>query len=122
MSFPKDGRIPKALVFSVYTTELAQTIILTRDAYADYASGFGNLNALDSVQTIWFSVPILTGIGWSTVLHYSAVTAIDILVTVSASVQTYYGYRVYLLSNSWILGVIIWVVRSLLIFVLPRVC
>lgn len=43
--------------------ELAQTIIVTRDAYADYASGFGNLDALNSVQTIWLSVPIFSGIG-----------------------------------------------------------
>ena len=63
LSFPKDNRVSKALVSCIYTIEVVQTIIVTRDAYADYASGFGNLNSLNSVQTIWLSVPIFSGIG-----------------------------------------------------------
>lgn len=72
LSFPKDGRIPKSLVYTVYTIELAQTIIITRDAYTYYASGFGNLEGLDAVQTAWLSIPLFSGLGeCSAVLHFT---------------------------------------------------
>jgi len=85
LSFPKDGRVVKTLVYSVYLIETTQTILVTHDAFNAYAKGYGNLNALGSAQLEWLAVPIFSGI-------------------VSATVQMYYAYRVSVLSGSRILG------------------
>ncbi|GJE98656.1 hypothetical protein PsYK624_148910 [Phanerochaete sordida] len=94
ISFPNDGRIAKALVYSVFLIETAQTILVTHDAFNAYAKGFGNLVALGSAQMEWLAVPIFSGI-------------------VSATVQMYYAYRVSLLSGSRVLGLAICVIALL---------
>ena len=63
MAFPGDKRLPKALVYSVYIMETAQTVLVTRDAYLTFASGFGNLDAVNSVHTLWLAIPAFTGVG-----------------------------------------------------------
>ncbi|KAI8980782.1 hypothetical protein BD414DRAFT_493265 [Trametes punicea] len=88
LAFPRDGRIAKTLVYSIYAIETAQTIIIAHDAFNAYGKGYGNLNALGSAQTEWLAVPIFSGI-------------------VSATVQMYYAYRVSLLSGSRLLGLVI---------------
>lgn len=84
VSFPEDRPLMKAIVYGVYLIELVQTILVAHDAFAGYAIGYGNLQALDSAQLEWLAVPVFSGI-------------------ISAVVQIFYGYRVYILSQSRIL-------------------
>lgn len=69
VSFPNDRPMAKAVVYGVYLIELSQTIIVARDCFASYATGFGDFGALISMQTIWLSAPISIGLGE---LHFRA--------------------------------------------------
>ncbi|EJD01895.1 uncharacterized protein FOMMEDRAFT_141125 [Fomitiporia mediterranea MF3/22] len=81
LAFPRDSTPFKALVYIIYLIEIAQTLLLTHDAFYMYARHFGDVSALDSVQTGWLAVPVLSGI-------------------VSCAVQLCYTYRIYVLSKS----------------------
>ncbi|KAJ3479639.1 hypothetical protein NLI96_g8912 [Meripilus lineatus] len=59
ISFPKDRRLPKSLVWITLLLETLQLILSTRDAWMNLASGWGNMQALDNVGWQWFSLPIL---------------------------------------------------------------
>ncbi|EKM52239.1 uncharacterized protein PHACADRAFT_148756 [Phanerochaete carnosa HHB-10118-sp] len=93
IAFPRDRWTLKTLVYSVYVIETVQTILVTYDAFNEYASGFGSLEALDAGGLNWISVPIFSGI-------------------VSAMVQIHYAYRVSIVSGSRILGLAISVVTA----------
>ncbi|EJD00212.1 uncharacterized protein FOMMEDRAFT_170199 [Fomitiporia mediterranea MF3/22] len=84
LAFPKDRTAFKCLVYGLYTVDMAQTLIVTHDAFFSYAKGFGSLSALDAMQTGWLAVPVLSGI-------------------VSCTVQLCYTYRIYVLSKSKVL-------------------
>ncbi|KAF5319609.1 hypothetical protein D9619_008565 [Psilocybe cf. subviscida] len=88
MSFPNDVTLLKCLVFGIYLFEMTQTLLVTRDMFAIFASGWGDLDQLQSAQWIWISIPIMSGI-------------------VSCVVQLFYAYRLSILSRSRILGCII---------------
>jgi hypothetical protein len=85
MSFPKDRNSIKALVFGLFIVETAQTVLVTHDLFAAYASGWGNLSQLASAHLEWFSTPILSGV-------------------VSCTVQLFFAYRISVLAQSKILG------------------
>lgn len=61
--FPNDRRHVKLLVYGIYLMETIQTILITREAFDDYAQGFGNLDALDAQGLKPIAVPIFTGLG-----------------------------------------------------------
>ena len=65
LAFPNDPEHSRLLVFGVYLFEATQTFLLTQSAFHGFAEGFGNLLFLDEIGTIWFSVPIMSGIGKS---------------------------------------------------------
>ncbi len=50
-AFPRDQFFLKALVYSVYVLEAAQTFLLMENAWRVFASGFGNINVFDEVET-----------------------------------------------------------------------
>ncbi|EKM52242.1 uncharacterized protein PHACADRAFT_211519 [Phanerochaete carnosa HHB-10118-sp] len=85
IAFPRDHWPMKTLVYSVYLIEMVQTILVTFDAFHEYARGFGNLEALEAGGLDWIAVPAFSGI-------------------VSAMVQMHYAYRVSILSGSRMLG------------------
>ncbi|KAH9481559.1 hypothetical protein JR316_0006086 [Psilocybe cubensis] len=91
MSFPKDRLYMKCLVYGLYLLEVAQTGIVTHDAFDGYAKGFGNLKALHSIHLEWLCVPIFSGI-------------------VSGTVQIFFAYRIYYLSRSKAIGIAICVI------------
>ncbi|TFK41687.1 hypothetical protein BDQ12DRAFT_392800 [Crucibulum laeve] len=62
LAFPKDRKAAKLLIYGVFLCEVLQTIIITRDTYVAFASGFGNVKSLDSMHTHWFTIPISGGI------------------------------------------------------------
>ena len=63
LAFPNDPDRSRLLVLGVYLFEAVQTFLLTQSAFHSFADGFGNLLFLDEIGTIWFSVPIMSGIG-----------------------------------------------------------
>ncbi|KAJ3482695.1 hypothetical protein NLI96_g6805 [Meripilus lineatus] len=76
VSFPKDRRLPKVLVWVTLLLETLQLVLSTRDAWMNLASGWGDMRALDNVGWQWFSLPILmvlrvaaTYVGAVTAIH-----------------------------------------------------
>ncbi|PAV21550.1 hypothetical protein PNOK_0150700 [Pyrrhoderma noxium] len=65
-----------------------QTLITMNDAFVTFAKNFGNPSVLTNVRSIWLTIPVFTSI-------------------ISSLVQNYYAYRVYTLSRSKPLAVII---------------
>ena len=40
-----------------------QIVLATHDAFAVFGAGWGDLNALNSPQWLWFDFPLMSGIG-----------------------------------------------------------
>ncbi|TFK61360.1 hypothetical protein BDN72DRAFT_828339 [Pluteus cervinus] len=91
IAFPKDLLWCKILVYGVFLLESAQTIIVTRDAFDTFASGFGNPNELSGVHTSWFTVPVVGGV-------------------VGLIAKVFYSYRITILSRSYVTGAIVAVI------------
>ncbi|KAF8902562.1 hypothetical protein CPB84DRAFT_1846214 [Gymnopilus junonius] len=85
LAFPNDPEHSKYLVVGVYLFEATQTFLLTQTAFHGFAEGFGNVLFLDEIGTIWFSVPIMSGI-------------------VAFVAQTFYAYRISILAQSKIVA------------------
>lgn len=85
LAFPNDPTLSKALSFGVYFFEAVQTFLLTQSAFHGFAEGFGNLIFLDEIGTIWFSVPVMSGI-------------------VAFVAQVFYAYRISILAQSKIVA------------------
>ncbi|KAJ7309481.1 hypothetical protein DFH08DRAFT_1088243 [Mycena albidolilacea] len=79
-AFPKDRLSTKCLVYGVYALELVETIIITRDAFATFAYGFSDISALNKINFNWLTIPVMSGL-------------------VAFIGQSFYAYRVYVLSS-----------------------
>ncbi|EJD01886.1 uncharacterized protein FOMMEDRAFT_86787, partial [Fomitiporia mediterranea MF3/22] len=84
LAFPRDRIAFKALVYTIYLAEVAQTFLVTHDAFFMYAQKYGHVDALDAVQTSWLAIPVLCGIG-------------------PCAAQLSYTYRIFILSRSKLL-------------------
>lgn len=51
------------MVYAVYTIELVQAILLAKMAFTEFAAGFGNFEAIDTISLLSLAVPILGSIG-----------------------------------------------------------
>ncbi|KJA24361.1 hypothetical protein HYPSUDRAFT_183886 [Hypholoma sublateritium FD-334 SS-4] len=80
-AFPDDRLLLKTLVYLVFLLEMAQTILITQTGWGLYASGFGNIEAFGMIGDDWISVILLGGL-------------------VAFLVQTFYAYRILVLSKS----------------------
>ncbi|KAF8811246.1 hypothetical protein BYT27DRAFT_7184634 [Phlegmacium glaucopus] len=78
----------KALVYAVFAAELVQTILYSKMAFKEFAAGFGNFEAFDQTGLLWFAAPILSSI-------------------VGFVVQIFYAYRIKLLSESYVVAVVV---------------
>ncbi|KAK1221249.1 hypothetical protein PQX77_015939 [Marasmius sp. AFHP31] len=87
-AFPRDKVAFQAIVYTVFLVETMQTLMISHDAFRTFAYGFGRLQALDEVHLLWFDVCILDGL-------------------VAFSVQTYFAYRIHLLSKSKIIAALV---------------
>jgi hypothetical protein len=81
VAFPNDKKGIKALVYSLFALETLQTAFMMHDGMVALGFGFGNPEALIKVHLAWFSVPILSSF-------------------VSCIVQSFFAWRIYVLSNS----------------------
>ncbi|KAI0799571.1 hypothetical protein BC629DRAFT_1591758 [Irpex lacteus] len=89
ISFPKDKLLPKVIVTICYILELLQTVLSTRDAFRNFGTGWGNMEDLDTVGWLWFSVPLLGSV-------------------ICCLGQLFYTWRLHILGRSWIItGVIL---------------
>ncbi|KAK1227048.1 hypothetical protein PQX77_009958 [Marasmius sp. AFHP31] len=87
-AFPNDALKFRLLVYGVYIVECVQTILVTHDVFAIFAYGYGNMKALDDVHLLWFHACVLPGL-------------------IAFTVQSYFAYRIFLLSRSKIISMII---------------
>ncbi|KAK7049801.1 hypothetical protein VNI00_005231 [Paramarasmius palmivorus] len=81
MAFPNDRRLAKVLAYGTFIFEVVQTALTTQSAYSAYASGFGNLETLLSLQTTWLAVPVMG----------AAIAFVG---------QLFFAWRIYVLSKS----------------------
>jgi len=84
LGLSNDPLYRKSLVYGVYAAELVQTILYSKMGYKQFASGFGNIEALDEIGLLWFAAPVLTAI-------------------VSFVVQIFYAYRIKVFTQSYII-------------------
>ncbi|KAI0647281.1 hypothetical protein C8Q79DRAFT_1009394 [Trametes meyenii] len=94
LSFPEDPKRLKAFIYILFLLECIQIIMATHDAFEVLGAGWGNFAALNSPQWLWFDTPVMGGI-------------------ISASVQTFYAWRIYVLSKSPLLGIFIAMVAAM---------
>ncbi|KAJ7642365.1 hypothetical protein DFH06DRAFT_999870 [Mycena polygramma] len=92
-AFPNDRLFNKCLVYTIYAIEFVQTMLMTDAAFSSFAYGFGDVSALDDVHFEWLTVPVMSGI-------------------VAFIGQSFYAYRLYKLSKSRWLPLLIVVVND----------
>ena len=112
-AFPDDKKVCQSLVYGIYALEIAQTIMITHDAFQNFVYGFGEMSALDDLQVLWFDTAIVDGIGECARLVDSPFF-LNRLSTVAFMVQTYFAYRIYLLSRSKVIPCLALAVSSVL--------
>ncbi|KAJ7656107.1 hypothetical protein DFH06DRAFT_1200129 [Mycena polygramma] len=93
-AFPNDRKSTKLLVYGVFLIEAAQTGIVTNAAFDTFAYGFGNVAALTDMHLSWLTIPILSAI-------------------VASVGQTFYAYRVWILSKRIVIPIGIVIVSVL---------
>ena len=62
-AFPKDKLSFQLLVYGIYVVETVQTVMITWDAFQNFAFGFADLQALDQINMLWLDCCILDGFG-----------------------------------------------------------
>lgn len=65
LRFSNDKLMIKLLVAFVYVMQLIQIILFTESAFLKFASAFGDWQVIVEVQSDWFSVCAIDGIGTS---------------------------------------------------------
>ncbi|KAJ7633622.1 hypothetical protein DFH06DRAFT_1222376 [Mycena polygramma] len=90
-AFPNDRLTTKSLVYCVYTIELLAIVLQTHDAFETFGYGFNNILAATTIKLGWLDIPVISGV-------------------VALMGQSFYAYRVHVLSKSWILPAVILVV------------
>lgn len=89
-----------------------QTIMVSHDTFVTFGYGFGDISALLDLHLTWFSVPVMTGLG-----KFVRRTDLPNILTFSPTVvafigQSFYAYRVHVLSKSYFTSVLIVIVRK----------
>ncbi|KAJ7208988.1 hypothetical protein GGX14DRAFT_453747 [Mycena pura] len=80
LTFPRDPKYIKYLVYSVFILDLASTVMCFADAYHWFASGYGNIAALNDIWLSAFDTPMIGAF-------------------LAAIVQCFYSYRLWTLSK-----------------------
>ncbi|RDX56524.1 hypothetical protein OH76DRAFT_394270 [Lentinus brumalis] len=92
--FPRDPTRLKVLIYSLYSIECLQVAMASHDADKVLGAGWGNTEELYRAHWLWITSPVLTGI-------------------VSTTVQCYFSWRIYVLSGSALLSVLICLIALL---------
>ncbi|KAG7090441.1 hypothetical protein E1B28_009559 [Marasmius oreades] len=83
-AFPNDHAAFQTIVYSVYVAEILQTVMITWDAFQNFTFGFMQADSLNKMNLVWFDCCFIDG-------------------AVAFVVQTFFAYRLYLLSKSKLL-------------------
>ena len=83
---------PVGAVYGLFILDVLQTCLVTADAFHWFVFGFGNMDRLDDTFFNSWDVPFLDAI-------------------IATIVQTFYCWRICILSNSLVFPVIIFLVR-----------
>ncbi len=85
-------------------------MLVTHDAFAGFGYGFGDMDALTAIYFSWLTVPIMSGIG-----AYSVICSFPLLMTSAVAFvgQVFYAYRIFILSKSRVVPILITCVRHL---------
>ncbi|KAH8077726.1 hypothetical protein BXZ70DRAFT_962254 [Cristinia sonorae] len=88
LGFPDDPLSQKGSVTVLYTLEILQLVLCTKDAFAEFGTGFGDADRLNSVGLLWFSVPVLSAL-------------------IALIVQSFYAWKIWSSSKRiWVSAVI----------------
>ena len=87
----------------MYTVELVQTILVTRVAYTEFAAGFGNFEAIDSISLLSLAAPILSSIGMCYSFSWPRMIRLLTSKLVAVVVQIFYAYRIKVLADSYLI-------------------
>ncbi|KIO31275.1 hypothetical protein M407DRAFT_220375 [Tulasnella calospora MUT 4182] len=82
LSFPRDSRLIKSLVYGLFFLDTIQTIMTTHNAWHFLSSGWGNVGVLADPGWSWIAVPLFSGL-------------------VSSTVQLFFSWRIWKLSGFW---------------------
>ncbi|KAF9444812.1 hypothetical protein P691DRAFT_834442 [Macrolepiota fuliginosa MF-IS2] len=88
LAFPNDRVINKALVTIVFLLETLQAILVARDMFEAFARGFGDPDAITGLHFSGLSAPIIGG-------------------TVGFIVQSFYAFRIRILSSWRVIPILI---------------
>ena len=112
-TFSEDPTKIKFVVYSTYVLQTAQIIIYTHDIWRSLAAGFGNFNAVVTAKSAWFSICVLGGLGMA-YLHrvYVHSSNSSILFQVTFSVQSFYAWRISVISGRKLPSLLIFTVRE----------
>ncbi|KAI0358346.1 hypothetical protein OH77DRAFT_1263959 [Trametes cingulata] len=86
--FPRDPLATKLLVSAIFIYEWIQTVLVTQTAFEIDVYDFGDRTALTAFHNTWFSVTIMCAV-------------------ISAVVQGYFSWRIWILSRSKLLPAVI---------------
>ncbi|KAF9526409.1 hypothetical protein CPB83DRAFT_858050 [Crepidotus variabilis] len=81
LAFTDEPLSRKLLVYGVFCFEIVQVIMLTDSGFKTFGYGFGSALALDTIGTIWITVPLMSAI-------------------IAWVVQGFYAYRISVLGAS----------------------
>ncbi|PBK66301.1 hypothetical protein ARMSODRAFT_1021501 [Armillaria solidipes] len=88
LAFPNDRRFIKYLVYGIYVIEFGQTMLVAHDMFVTFGYGFGDMDALTRMNFYWLTSPIMSAV-------------------VSCAGQVFYAYRVFIVSKSRIISIVI---------------
>ncbi|KJA20512.1 hypothetical protein HYPSUDRAFT_166823 [Hypholoma sublateritium FD-334 SS-4] len=90
-AFFKDAIWTKILVYTVYILQTTQIILFTKDGFTEYTANSDNISASVQLKTSWFSVCVIQGL-------------------VAFSVQSFYAWRISIISGKKLPSVLIFLV------------
>ncbi|SJL06997.1 uncharacterized protein ARMOST_10339 [Armillaria ostoyae] len=88
LAFPDDRRFIKYLVYGIYVIEFGQTMLVAHDAFVTFGYGFGDIDAVTRIKFYWLAGPTMSAV-------------------VSCVGQVFYAYRIFIVSKSRIIPILI---------------
>jgi hypothetical protein len=97
--FPKDAFQTKLLVSLVFSLEIVQSVCGLVDGFRTFGSHWGDPSELKKIGLNWLSVIGLGAISESSPKFYASLSDILMHSTVALVVQSFYAWRLWMLSR-----------------------
>jgi hypothetical protein len=97
-AFPDDKRSMKTLVVTIFLMEIAQSCLVLADGFRWFGSHWGDIDELDKIGMTWLSLVIWGPLSMSTFPSLSSLSPM-IGFSVALIVQTFYAWRIWILSK-----------------------